>query len=60
VNALHFITICWRAWKTLRACPVAYVTVNRSGVPNLALFVARDREAWRVVQYAVETGLVKR
>jgi hypothetical protein len=59
MNVLHFLRICWQAWRTLKRKRMAYVVCEAHGVPAVALFVARDREAWRVVQYAVETGLAK-
>jgi hypothetical protein len=59
MTALHFIRLCWQAWRVMKTHQCAYVVSNAAGVPNLALFVARDREAWRVVQYALESGLAK-
>jgi hypothetical protein len=59
MNALRFIHLCWQSWRTLKRRRVAYVVCEEHGVPALAMFVARDREAWRVVQYALETGLAK-
>lgn len=49
-----FILLCWRAWARLQTKPTAYLTLeNRHGVQEVALFVARDREAWRVTEFAI-------
>jgi hypothetical protein len=55
----RYIFVCWKAWRTLRAESIAYVTFEQHGVPAIALCVARDREAWRVVHYAIESSFAR-
>ena len=60
MNFLQFAFVCWKAWKQLKRVGISYSTaIDRYGVPRMALFVAWDREAWRVVQYAVESHLAR-
>jgi hypothetical protein len=58
---LRYIWVCWRAWRMLKADPtgsgLAYVGLSYRGVPQLAIFVARDREAWRVTERALDAKL---
>jgi hypothetical protein len=53
---LRYAMACWAAWRMLRSNSpsIAYVAWAHRGVPCLALFVARDMEAWRVTQLALD------
>jgi hypothetical protein len=53
INFLWFIINAVRAYKVASTCNAAYVAKTYRGVPCIAFIVARDREAWRVTNLAL-------
>ena len=57
MTLLQYIIVCWRMWSELKKQSYGYLTITPpSGIPTLAVFMARDREAWQVTQFAIENG----
>lgn len=51
---LVFFFLAWKAYRNAGDCGSYYAAATREGVPQLAVFVATGREAWRVSIRAVE------
>jgi hypothetical protein len=51
---LKFIFVCSRCYFASKksVANAAYFSVTSFGVPTLAVFIARDRDAWRVSDFA--------
>lgn len=55
MNLLQYTHLCWQAWRMLRTRPIVYLRIVSHQVPSGALLVARDREAWRLTQFAIDS-----
>lgn len=55
IQRLHFLILAWRAFTIAEKNkkPV-YIAATDAGVPFIALFVALEREAWRISVTALE------
>ena len=53
LNFLWFVGKAIQAYKLAATQHGVYVAKTRNGVPNLAFIIARDREAWRVTDLAL-------
>lgn len=52
MTLLRYLWFCYKAYRS--PAKFAYFALNWRGVPFLSVAVARDREAWRVSQLAIE------
>jgi len=59
MQTIRFFMLALTAYKHAKLHGSSYLVLDNSGVTQLALFIALDREAWRVTQFAIETKLLK-
>jgi hypothetical protein len=56
MSLFYFIRACYKVWRALRTNHIIYLRhAPTSGVPTFCILAARDREAWRVTQFAIES-----
>jgi hypothetical protein len=53
LNLLQYLYCCYRAYKSPNK--LTYFALEYRGVPCLTVAIGRDREAWRVSQFAIES-----
>lgn len=50
IDNVYFVWTCWKiSQKTGKA---GFFTMKRNGIPFVAVFIARDREAWMASEMA--------
>lgn len=55
INIIRFIWLAWQAYQGARRCKgLYYASLAKDGVPDIAIFVGLDREAWRISKRAIE------
>lgn len=54
MNFLFFMWAAIRAYRLAKRGGSSYVAVTNCGVPQIAVFCAIGRDAWRVSQRAIE------
>jgi hypothetical protein len=59
MNTIKFLLLAYTSYKHAKKHGTSYNAVTIAGVPQCTLFIALDREAWRVTQFAIETNLLK-
>lgn len=53
MNLFRYLWFCYRAYRA--DGDLNYFALSWRGVPCLAVLIARDREAWRVSTFAIES-----
>lgn len=57
ITFLRFMYVAFKAYNGVRKTNKAYYTaLLYNGVPCVAMYVALDREAWRISRIAIEEG----
>jgi hypothetical protein len=60
IDFARFVALCWEAWKMMRQKNLGYVhLVNPSGMPEMCIFAARNREAWQASVLATSVLLAR-
>lgn len=55
IERLHFLFLAWKAFSLAsKSRKAVYIAATDHGVPFIALFVALEREAWRISVTALE------
>ncbi len=53
MTLLQYLYCCYRAYRNPEK--LTYFVLSYRGVPCLTVAIGRDREAWRVSQFAIES-----
>ena len=53
IDFLKYLWLCYRVYR--EPGDLQYFAVMSYGVPRLTVMIGRDREAWRVSQFATES-----
>jgi hypothetical protein len=54
IYTVRFLWMCYKAWKGTEK--LSYWAIRNSyGIPQVSIAIGKDREAWRVSQFAIDS-----